>query len=125
MASKQEGTREDVERAFGVLQVRWHILRRPSRFWTLHTMHKVVKCCVILHYMMVEYWDMDAGREEDVEDSSATIGGEDGGLMWQLETNLSESSLVPGTIAAACAFSSFTKDEEEYYLTRELVMNHL
>lgn len=62
MASKQRGARKDVERAFGVLQARWHKLRRPSGFWTLHTMQKVVRCCVILHNVMVEYRDTDAGE---------------------------------------------------------------
>lgn len=34
--------------------------------------------------------------------------------MWQSQTSLSEASVIPGSIAAAWAFSRFTKDEEEY-----------
>ena len=33
-AREQEACRKDVERAFGVLQSRWAIMRHPSRTWT-------------------------------------------------------------------------------------------
>nr|GEX61968.1 protein ALP1-like isoform X1 [Tanacetum cinerariifolium] len=41
----QESARKDVERAFGVLQGRWHIIAQPARAWTVNikmvlTFHK-------------------------------------------------------------------------------------
>ncbi|KAL6844872.1 hypothetical protein ACP4OV_025531 [Aristida adscensionis] len=58
-AREQEGARKDVERAFGVLQARFNIVRRPTRLWSRKTIGKVMKACVILHNMIVE----DEGEE--------------------------------------------------------------
>ena len=33
--AKQEGARKDIERAFGVLQGRWHIIAQPARAWNV------------------------------------------------------------------------------------------
>ncbi|GJU03853.1 ALP1-like protein [Tanacetum coccineum] len=33
---RQESARKDVERAFGVLQGRWHIIAQPARGWTIN-----------------------------------------------------------------------------------------
>ncbi|KAJ9543304.1 hypothetical protein OSB04_023011 [Centaurea solstitialis] len=38
-AKEQEGARKDVERAFGVLQARFAIVRGPARFWEKDTLH--------------------------------------------------------------------------------------
>ena len=56
----QESTRKDIERAFGVLQARWAILRNPARQWDRTYLDSIVECCVILHNMIVE--DEYAGR---------------------------------------------------------------
>jgi hypothetical protein len=50
----QEALRKDIERAFGVLQARWHILARPSRFWTANRMAIVIEACIILHNMIIK-----------------------------------------------------------------------
>jgi hypothetical protein len=53
-ASEQEGARKDVERAFGVLQARFNIVRRPARSWSLRILRKIMKACVILRNMIVK-----------------------------------------------------------------------
>ena len=50
----QEGQRKDVERAFGVLQSRFAIIRGPSRFWDKGDLAKIMRACIILHNMIVE-----------------------------------------------------------------------
>nr|XP_011468598.1 PREDICTED: uncharacterized protein LOC101290794 [Fragaria vesca subsp. vesca] len=50
----QEGCRKDVERAFGVLQARFAIVRGPARFWDRETLQKIMKTCVIMHNMIIE-----------------------------------------------------------------------
>ena len=53
-ARHQEGARKDVERAFGVLQSRFNIVRRPARLWKRASVGKIMEACVILHNMIVE-----------------------------------------------------------------------
>lgn len=53
-AAAQEGVRKDIERAFGVLVSRFHILQRPSRMWYRSDISNVMKACIILHNMIVE-----------------------------------------------------------------------
>ncbi|XP_074346075.1 uncharacterized protein LOC141684835 [Apium graveolens] len=53
-ATAQESVRKDVERAFGVLQSRFAMVRGPSRFWDLHTMKYIMTACIILHNMIIE-----------------------------------------------------------------------
>ncbi|XP_062020963.1 uncharacterized protein LOC133737427 [Rosa rugosa] len=53
-ATKQEKYRKDVERAFGVLQARFAIIKGPARTWQLDFLGKIMKTCIILHNMIVE-----------------------------------------------------------------------
>ena len=53
-ASAQEAVRKDVERAFGVLQARFAIVRGPARFFHLEMLKDIMMACIILHNMIVE-----------------------------------------------------------------------
>jgi len=53
-AKAQEAARKDVERAFGVLQSRFAIVRGPSRVWDTETLGNIMKACVIMHNMIIE-----------------------------------------------------------------------
>lgn len=53
-AKVQEAIRKDIERAFGVLQARWHILTNGGRLWSDLDLKAIVKCCIILHNMIIE-----------------------------------------------------------------------
>ncbi|XP_047335703.1 uncharacterized protein LOC124939257 [Impatiens glandulifera] len=50
----QESARKDVERAFGVLQARFAIVRGPSRYFDRDTLNKIMMACIIMHNMIVE-----------------------------------------------------------------------
>ncbi|XP_057744590.1 uncharacterized protein LOC130962388 [Arachis stenosperma] len=82
----QEGKRKDVERAFGVLQVRFAIIRGPARFWEKKKLANIMRACIILHNMIVEdERDTYAGnfaqglKYDDVENdlSQPQLGEED------------------------------------------------
>ncbi|KAI3827348.1 hypothetical protein L1987_01421 [Smallanthus sonchifolius] len=53
-AKAQESARKDVERAFGVLQQRFAIIRGPSRMFKVKVLTNIMKACVILHNMIIE-----------------------------------------------------------------------
>ena len=53
-AKAQESVRKDVERAFGVLQARFTIIRGQARVWDVETLAYIMKACVIMHNMIVE-----------------------------------------------------------------------
>ncbi|XP_050891427.1 uncharacterized protein LOC127096941 [Lathyrus oleraceus] len=53
-AQHQESARKDVERAFGVLQSRFAIIRGPARAWHMDTLKHTIYAYIILHNMIVE-----------------------------------------------------------------------
>ena len=53
-AGRQEAARKDVERAFGVLQSRWAIVKGPSRLWHMDCIADVIYARIIMHNMIVE-----------------------------------------------------------------------
>jgi hypothetical protein len=53
-AKAQEACRKDVERAFGVLQSRFAIVRGAARLWDEDTLHDIMMACIIMHNMIVE-----------------------------------------------------------------------
>ena len=53
-AKRQESVRKDIERAFGVLQERFAIIREPGRPWHVSTLSNIIKACIIMHNMIVE-----------------------------------------------------------------------
>lgn len=50
----QESARKDVERAFGVLQGKWTIVKNPARQWTINKLRRIMYACIIMHNMCVE-----------------------------------------------------------------------
>ncbi|XP_071719412.1 uncharacterized protein [Rutidosis leptorrhynchoides] len=51
---KQSKARKDVERTFGILQGRWHILQQPARPYSLKSIQRIMYACIIMHNMIVE-----------------------------------------------------------------------
>ncbi|XP_066338381.1 uncharacterized protein [Miscanthus floridulus] len=66
-AEEQEGARKDIERAFGVLQRRFCILKRPARLYDRAVLRDVVLACIILHNMIVEDEKEPAIIEENLD----------------------------------------------------------
>jgi hypothetical protein len=50
----QESCRQDIERAFGVLQARWVVLHGPTYGWDRNRLTEIITACIIMHNMIVE-----------------------------------------------------------------------
>ncbi|TVU25793.1 hypothetical protein EJB05_28302 [Eragrostis curvula] len=53
-AAMQEGACKDIERAFGVLQTRWAVIRGPAYGWDRERLSDIMTACIIMHNMIVE-----------------------------------------------------------------------
>ena len=53
-AKHKEGCQKDIERAFGVLQARFKIIREPARMWDISDLAIIMRSCIILHNMIVK-----------------------------------------------------------------------
>ena len=54
-AVAHEAKRKDIERAFGILQARFHILTSGCRLWDRLAMKTVIATCVILHNLIIDH----------------------------------------------------------------------
>jgi hypothetical protein len=52
--SAQAASRKDVERAFGILQSQFAIVRGPARFWDQECLWYIMTVCVIMHNIIIE-----------------------------------------------------------------------
>jgi len=50
-ATQQEAVRKDIERAFGILEKKFHILARPLRKWNDDAIRNLLYTCCIIHNM--------------------------------------------------------------------------
>ncbi|GJZ75749.1 ALP1-like protein isoform X1, partial [Tanacetum coccineum] len=70
---KQENARKDIERAFGVLQGRWHIICQPARAWTINKLCRVMYTCIILHNMILKDQKLPILRIHNPEYAISTL----------------------------------------------------
>ncbi|KAL1546107.1 hypothetical protein AAHA92_22755 [Salvia divinorum] len=68
-AQRQEAARKDVERAVGVLQARWAVVKGPTRLFYPDCIADLMYACIIMHNMIVE--DEGAGVANWVDEDAA------------------------------------------------------
>ncbi|XP_071729442.1 uncharacterized protein [Rutidosis leptorrhynchoides] len=51
---KQAAACKDIERTFGILQGRWHILQQPARAYECNQLRLLMYTCIIIHNMIIE-----------------------------------------------------------------------
>ena len=82
-AKFQEGCRKDVERAFGRMLAKWHILGSAARSWYLVYLKRVWRACFILHNMTIRdsqklgEGEVSESDSEDTEDEDASSDDDD------------------------------------------------
>lgn len=121
LVALQEAVCKDVERAFGVLQAKWHVVAYPGRLWSINDMAEFMRCVIILHSMMVEennYTDLSD------EDKSFIWSGEGVQPMWGCNAVGTTVPDAPGSIAAAFSADQLMHHRQEYALTRKLIIDH-
>ncbi len=59
-----------MEKAFGVLQALFAIVRLPAQFWRREDLYYIMKACIILHNMIVEDEWADASNVMELDESS-------------------------------------------------------
>lgn len=67
-ATLHEAIRKEIECAFGILQGRFHILTTGCRLWDRDAMGDVMKACVILHNLIIDYEKEHAIDSNYIED---------------------------------------------------------
>ncbi|XP_057811755.1 uncharacterized protein LOC131025991 [Salvia miltiorrhiza] len=73
----QEAARKDIERAFGVLQARWAIVKGSSRLSSKEKMSNIMFTCIILHNMIIEDESEHATQwEEDADEASSSAASQ-------------------------------------------------
>lgn len=123
-AAKQESVRKDVERAFGVLLARWHIICNASRLWDVHSMDMIMRACIILHNMILEYEENGSG-EPPMDDY---VSHDDISIEIFNRSDDEPDVLEPGTIAYFLQMMHIRrelKDSNEYFKQRDEICNHL
>ncbi|XP_024016848.1 uncharacterized protein LOC112090241 [Eutrema salsugineum] len=116
-AQKQESVRKDVERAFGVLQARFAIVKNPALIWDKEKIGRIMRACIILHNMIVE----DERNGYTLENIAEFVHGE-GTRSSQVDVQYSTNT--PTNIDNVIGIRNDVRDRETHYrLKADLVEN--
>ncbi|XP_019150945.1 PREDICTED: uncharacterized protein LOC109147744 [Ipomoea nil] len=110
-AMMQEACRKDVERAFGVLQSRFAIVKGPSHFWDKCVLHDIMSSCIIMHNMIIE----------DERDEQADIQGWKEAPTPEVDIARDENIIFQEFLAR----HKQIKDKEAHYALRNALIEHL
>uniref|UniRef100_A0A0D3DHL6 DDE Tnp4 domain-containing protein n=1 Tax=Brassica oleracea var. oleracea TaxID=109376 RepID=A0A0D3DHL6_BRAOL len=117
-AQRQEAVRKDVERAFGVLQARFAIVKNPALFWDKVKIGKIMRACIILHNMIVE----DERDGYTLFDVSEFQQGEDTGSS---HVDLTYSTDIPTNIANMMGVRTRIRDRQMHQQLKADLVEHI
>uniref|UniRef100_A0A0D3DCZ4 DDE Tnp4 domain-containing protein n=1 Tax=Brassica oleracea var. oleracea TaxID=109376 RepID=A0A0D3DCZ4_BRAOL len=115
-AERQEAARKDVERAFGVLQARFAIVRNPALLWEKEKISNIIRACIILHNMIVEE-ERDGYTRYDI---SEFVEGE---TSKSSEVDFSFSTNMPSNLGNILAIRSELRDQRKHERKTDLIEN--
>uniref|UniRef100_A0A0D3AXG9 DDE Tnp4 domain-containing protein n=1 Tax=Brassica oleracea var. oleracea TaxID=109376 RepID=A0A0D3AXG9_BRAOL len=117
-AQHQEAVRKDVERAFGVLQARFAIVKNPSFFWDKVKIGKIMRACIILHNMIVED-ERDGYTQYDVSEF------QQGEFSGSSHVDLDFSTDMPTNIANIMGVRTRIRDRQMHQQLKHDLVEHL
>ena len=117
-AQRQEAVRKDVERAFGVLQARFAIVKNPALFWDKAKIGKIMRACIILHNMIVEderdgYTLLDVSEFQEAEDNGSS------------HVDLTYSTDMPSNIANMMSARTRIRDRQMHQQLKADLVEHI
>uniref|UniRef100_A0A0D3D6C0 DDE Tnp4 domain-containing protein n=1 Tax=Brassica oleracea var. oleracea TaxID=109376 RepID=A0A0D3D6C0_BRAOL len=116
-AQRKEAVRKNVERAFGVLQARFAIVKNPTLFWDKIKIGKIMRVCIILHNMIVEN-ERDEYTQFDVSEFQQREGN------GSSHVDLTYSTDIPTNIANMMGVRTRIRDRQVHQqLKTDLVEN--
>ncbi|KAJ0837644.1 putative harbinger transposase-derived protein [Helianthus annuus] len=108
--------RKDIERAFGILKKRWHILSMPCRLYEKDQIRNVMYMCIILHNMSLEdegraiveyYGEEPESNNEDINDEERTQN------QYLIESRQINSNLRADLVEHVSTLPRFDCNEDE------------
>uniref|UniRef100_A0A0D2ZTF0 DDE Tnp4 domain-containing protein n=1 Tax=Brassica oleracea var. oleracea TaxID=109376 RepID=A0A0D2ZTF0_BRAOL len=117
-AQHQEVVRKDVERAFGVLQARFAIVKNPALCWDKVKIGKIMRACIILHNMIVED-ERDDYSKYDVSDFQQGEGSESS------HVDLTYSTDIPTNIANQMGVQTRIRDRQAHEQLKSDLVEHI
>ena len=117
-AQHQEAVRKDVERAFGVLQSRFAIVKNPALFWDKVKIERIMRACIILHNMIVEN-ERDGYSLFNVDEFQQ---GEDNGSS---HVDLMYSTDIPTNIANMMNVRTRIRDRQMHQQLKDDLVEHV
>ncbi|XP_010474396.1 PREDICTED: uncharacterized protein LOC104753911 [Camelina sativa] len=112
-AERQESARKDVERAFGVLQARFAVIKNPCLLWDKDKVGLIMRACIILHNMIVEN-ERDGYTQADVSDFPQRDG-----------VDLSYSINMASNISNVLNGQTIIRDREVHHQLKHDLVGHL
>ena len=82
---KHFSTRNVIERYFGLLKIRWAILRSPS-FFPIKTQNRIIMACCLLHNFIRRVMPVDP-VEEEMDNDEQLAEGINGDPITHIETS--------------------------------------
>jgi len=117
-AQHQEAARKDVERAFGVLQARFAIVKNPAMFWDKVKIGKIMRACILIHNMIVEN-ERDGNTQFNVSEFQQ---GEDNGSA---QVDLDISHEMHTNIANMMDARTRIRDEPMHHQLKADLVEHI
>uniref|UniRef100_A0A0D3DMR6 DDE Tnp4 domain-containing protein n=1 Tax=Brassica oleracea var. oleracea TaxID=109376 RepID=A0A0D3DMR6_BRAOL len=117
-AQHQEAVRKYVERAFGILQARFAIVKNPALFGDKVKIGKIMRACIILHNMIVEdkrdgYIQYDVLEFQQGEDNRSS------------HVDHTYSTDIPTNIANMMGVRTRIRDRKMHQQLKDVLVEHI